>query len=181
MKHHISILLTTILFLGCTADAGVQSHAGSDAAESLHVETVSAAYSSTAQTADHIILRPDAVEWQAGPASFEEGSEVAVIEGDPSRPAFFNLRIKMPDGFRIAPHFHSQPERVTIISGTFVLGEGEVFDAGTTHALEAGSYFAMPPGMVHYATTRGETVVQLTSIGPWNIEYVNPDDDPRLR
>jgi hypothetical protein len=27
----------------------------------------------------------------------------------------------------------------------------------------------------------GEEVIQLSSIGPWEINYVNPADDPRLR
>lgn len=34
--------------------------------------------------------------------------------------------------------------------------------------------------MVHYAYADGETIVQLNSIGPWDIEYVDAADDPRL-
>lgn len=138
-------------------------------------------HASDAHIDDHIIMRPGAIEWQAGPASMEPGAEAAVIEGDPSQPGFFNLRLRMPDGFRIAPHTHPQPERVTVISGTFLLGEGDAFDETNTHALDAGSYFLMPPGMTHFAVTQGETVIQLTSTGPWSIEYINPEDDPRLR
>jgi quercetin dioxygenase-like cupin family protein len=70
---------------------------------------------------------------------------------------------------------------VTVISGTFLLGAGEVLDRYATQRLEPGSYTSMPPGMRHYAVADGETVIQLTSVGPWLINYVNPDDDPRLR
>ena len=32
------------------------------------------------------------------------------------------MRLKLPDGSHIAPHFHSQPEIVTVISGNFRVG-----------------------------------------------------------
>ena len=72
-----------------------------------------------------IILEPGEVEWKNGPASFEAGSQFAVLEGDPSKEGYFNMRLKLPDGFRIAPHWHPQIERVTVISGTFLLGHGD--------------------------------------------------------
>ena len=45
--------------------------------------------------------------------------------------------------------------------------------------LEEGALFAMPPGMAHYVFTEEETVVQLSSVGPWGITYLNAADDPR--
>ncbi|MGA9523970.1 MAG: hypothetical protein WBV82_21090 [Myxococcaceae bacterium] len=39
----------------------------------------------------------------------------------------------------------------------------------------------MPRRMVHYAIAEGETIVQLTSVGPWEINYVRPEHDPRKR
>jgi hypothetical protein len=33
--------------------------------------------------------------------------------------------------------------------------------------------------MRHFAIAEGETVVQLSSIGPWEIRYVDSRDDPR--
>lgn len=130
---------------------------------------------------DPIIILPGEIEWKDGPASFEKGSQMAVLEGNPGEAGFFNLQIKMPDGFRISPHWHPRVERVTVIKGTFKLGHGEIFDADAAESLVAGSYFSMPPEMVHFAVTEGETIVQLTTIGPWEIHYINPEDDPRKR
>jgi quercetin dioxygenase-like cupin family protein len=132
-------------------------------------------------TGEHILYRAGDVQWQDGPASLERGASVAILEGDPSTPGIFTMRIRMPDGFRIAPHWHPAPERVTVVSGTFRLGSGDVFDAAATTPLGPGSYTAMPPGMRHYAIAEGETVIQLTSVGPWEITYVRPEDDPRRR
>ncbi len=134
----------------------------------------------SAQDGDtHIVLQPDEAEYQPGPASLEEGAEYAVLYGDPGAEEIFAMRLKMPDGFHIAPHSHPRPEIVTVISGTFLLGSGEEADRDAATRLEAGSFFAFDPGMVHYAFTEGETVVQLNSTGPWEIEYVDPADDPR--
>jgi hypothetical protein len=73
-------------------------------------------------------------------------------------------------------------ERVTVLSGNFLLGKGENMNKANTERLEAGSYTSMPPGMVHFVFIEGETVVQISTVGPWEINYVNPEeDDPRLR
>lgn len=130
----------------------------------------------------HLIYTSDGIDWQDAPASLEEGIQVAVLEGDPAEPEIFTMRIKFPDGGYISPHWHPNVERVTVISGTFLLGSGEEMDPDNTERLETGSYTSMPPEMVHYAIADGETVVQLTSMGPWIINYVNPErDDPRER
>ncbi len=131
--------------------------------------------------ANHIQYSNDNILWQAAPKSLEAGAEVAVLEGNPTEAGVFTMRIKMPDGFRISPHWHPNVERVTVLSGTFKLGSGEIFDANNTKALLPGSYTAMPPEMRHYAVADGETVIQLTSVGPWIINYVDKNNDPRLR
>jgi hypothetical protein len=33
--------------------------------------------------------------------------------------------------------------------------------------------------MKHFVWAKGETVLQFHGTGPWSIQYVNPDDDPR--
>jgi quercetin dioxygenase-like cupin family protein len=129
----------------------------------------------------HLIYRPADVEWQPGPGSFEPGAEFAVLEGSPGEPGVFNMRIRMPEGFVIAPHWHPNVERVTVISGAFHLGHGEVLDREAAVRLGPGSYFSLPPETPHYAIMEGETIIQLTSVGPWQINYVNPADDPRTR
>jgi quercetin dioxygenase-like cupin family protein len=129
---------------------------------------------------DHHILVPAAeIAWRAGPGSLAAGAEFAVLEGDPSQEGVFTMRIRMPDGFHIAPHSHPNVERVTVLSGVFNLGTGETVDRAATRPLHPGTYASMPPGMTHYVFTEGETEIQLTSVGPWVINYVNPDDDPR--
>jgi quercetin dioxygenase-like cupin family protein len=128
---------------------------------------------------DQAMFRPEQVPWKDGPASLPAGAKVAILEGDPAKAGYFAMRLKFPDGYRVPPHWHPNVERVTIISGTLHLGMGDSFDQGAAHTLPAGSYGFMPPGMRHFAWTEGETVLQLATVGPWEINYVNPSDDPR--
>ncbi|WP_093039196.1 cupin domain-containing protein [Roseovarius azorensis] len=130
---------------------------------------------------DHVMIESGAFEYAAGPGSLQKGAEYAVLYGDPASDGVFAMRLRLPDGFHIAPHHHTKPEIVTVISGTFRLGMGEEADTTETTALEPGSFFAFQPGMAHYAYAEGETVVQLNSTGPWTITYVRAEDDPRTQ
>ena len=72
---------------------------------------------------------PDTISWGAAPPVVRPGAQFAVLEGDPTASTGdFTIRLKMPDGFRIAPHWHPNRENVTIISGTFKVGMGDEFD-----------------------------------------------------
>lgn len=37
----------------------------------------------------------------------------------------------------------------------------------------------MPARHVHYIETTADTVIQIHGVGPWELHYVNPNDDPR--
>lgn len=129
--------------------------------------------------APHVTTQAGDLQWKPGPKSLAQGAEHVVLEGNPAEKGTFVMRIKLPSGFRISPHTHPRQERVTVISGTFKLGHGRAFDEGKMQSLAAGGFFSMPPGMEHYAMAAEETIVQLNGEGPWEINYINPADDPR--
>ena len=128
----------------------------------------------------HTIVPADAVSWRPGPPSLLPGAEASVLYGDPAKEGLFVMRLKLPAGFRIAPHTHPRPEILTVVSGAFHVGMGPVADPAKAQRLPAGSFFAFDPGLAHYAHVEEETVVQLSSTGPWTINYLNAKDDPRL-
>src|SRR3990170_3965515 len=125
-------------------------------------------------TTDHAFIQPADVKWGAAPASLPPGAQGAVLQGDPAKPGPFTLRLKLPDGYRIPPHYHPAIEHITVIQGTFVVGMGEKVNVGTEKSLGAGSFAFMPAGMRHFVRAQGETIVQLHGTGPWGITYVNP-------
>jgi quercetin dioxygenase-like cupin family protein len=134
--------------------------------------------SANAAGTKHILILPDDLKWEDIP-SLPPGAKAAVLEGDPTKEGFFTIRLKFPDGYKIPPHFHPIPERVTVLSGTFRLGMGDKFDKDAAKSMPVGAYTSMPKGMHHYAWSEGESTVQLSSMGPWGITYLNPSDDPR--
>ena len=122
---------------------------------------------------------PADVVWKDGPSALPPGAKRAVLEGDPGKEGFYTERLKLPDGYKIAPHTHPQTEHVTVISGTFNIGMGEKFDPSAGQAIPAGGYFFMPAGMKHFVWTTGETVIQTSGASPSGINYLDPADDPR--
>lgn len=129
--------------------------------------------------AHHVLVTPSELAWQDGPPSLPPGAQVAVLEGDPAQPGLFTIRVKVPGNYRIPAHWHPADERVTVISGTFHMGMGDVLDPTNGTALPAGSFAMMPAQTHHFAWTDEETVIQLHGEGPWQINYLNPADDPR--
>lgn len=127
----------------------------------------------------HTFVIGDRVEWKAAPASLPAGAEAAVIDGNPMKGGIFTMRLKLPDGYRIPPHFHAAQEHVTVISGTFLMGLGDAWSDAALTELTAGSFAVMGRGTRHFAGARGETVVQVHAMGPWKLTYVNAADDPR--
>jgi quercetin dioxygenase-like cupin family protein len=125
------------------------------------------------------IFLPDKIKWQEGPPSLPKGAMIAVLEGDLTKDGPFTFRTKIPDGYRVPPHSHPKTEHLTVISGTFYIGMGDKFDEKAGKLMPAGSFGYWPAGMKHFAWAKGETVVQVHADGPWSIQYVNPEDDPR--
>jgi len=119
------------------------------------------------------------LQWKDGPPSMPKGAKMAVLEGDPTGPGMFTMRLRFPDGFKVGPHWHSQTEHVTVIAGTLHVGMGERFDRSSARTLVAGSFGYWPAGTRHFAWMEGETILQLHGQGPWTITYVNAADDPR--
>jgi quercetin dioxygenase-like cupin family protein len=125
-----------------------------------------------------VIVTPDKIQWGAAPPIFQPGAQIAVLAGDPGKAGPFIIRLKIPDGYRIMPHWHPTAENVTVISGEFHAAMGDKFDESAMVTLPAGSVAVLPPHHNHYAMAKGETVVQVNAIGPFKLTYANPADDP---
>ena len=126
----------------------------------------------------HLMLNDCCLEW-GDIASMAAPAQIAVIEGDLSKPEPFTFRLKLPDGYEIRPHVHPAYERVTVLSGTLHFAHGKDFDKSKTMALRTGGVAIMPPGDPMFGYAEGEVIMQLHGTGPWGIEYIDPADDPR--
>ena len=131
----------------------------------------------------HVMVAPDEIKWQPIPPSWADGppppgytlghSEVAIIEGDPTKEgASFVIRIRSTPGTQLPPHWHSIDENITVLSGVFCVGMGDKFDQHACRDMPAGSYIVLPKGMHHFAVAKGD-VVQVHGVGPFKIHWVN--------
>jgi quercetin dioxygenase-like cupin family protein len=132
-------------------------------------------------SADHVVVRPDALKWGPPPPGLPPGSQAAILLGNPGKPGPFIVRAKMPDGYKVPPHWHSVDESLTVLQGTILVGHGDQMDPGSMQELGVGGFAHMPKGMRHYVVAKGETVIQVNGNGPFDITYINPADDPRKK
>ncbi|MGE0719677.1 MAG: cupin domain-containing protein [Alphaproteobacteria bacterium] len=133
-----------------------------------------------ASDAHHTIVPADQVKWGPAPPSLPPGAQASALLGSPAKEGPFVLRLKFPAGFVVPPHRHSKDEFVTVISGGFGITAGEKVDR-TAKILPAGSFVHLPAGMPHFAFVEQETVVQINGVGPFDVVYVDPKDDPRKK
>jgi len=130
--------------------------------------------------AQHQMLASSAaVKWGPPPPTLPAGAKFAVIDGDPAGKGLATVRVQMPAGYKVAPHWHPTDENITVLSGTFSFGMGDTLDMAHGSTLKAGGYAVAPATMHHYAWTKTGTTIQITFVGPFAITYVNPADDPR--
>ena len=127
----------------------------------------------------HTVVPADAVKWGPAPPSLPPGAQAAVLMGSPAKEGPFVLRLKFPAGFTVPPHRHSKDEFVTVISGKFAVASGEKLDRESVNPLPPASFVHLPAGMPHYAWAEAESVVQINGVGPFDVTYIEPKDDPR--
>ena len=100
--------------------------------------------------------------------------------GHPAEPGPYVIRVKVPPGIKLMPHRHPEDRVYTVMSGVFYIGLGEQFDNEKLEAYPPGAVIVLPGDTPHFHWAKsGEYVTQVTAIGPLDLEYLNPKDDPR--
>jgi quercetin dioxygenase-like cupin family protein len=129
----------------------------------------------------HVIQAVNEAQWGPAPPLLPPGAQIAVLAGDPTKPAPYSVRLKFPANYAIPAHSHPTDENVVIVSGALTFGMGDKLAKGaaTNKTISAGGFAQMPAQMNHFAYTAHETTIVLFGMGPVEFKYVNPADDPR--
>jgi hypothetical protein len=160
----------------------VMVHLAALSALSLGIFAVATASSQHAAGPHHHVMAPgDEIKWGAAPPSLPPGAQAATLFGSPAKDGPFVLRLKFPAGFVVPPHRHSQDEFVTVLSGKVAFGTGEKVDRASLKPLPHASFVHLPAGMPHYVVTFEDTVLQVNAMGPFDVIYIDPKDDPRKK
>ncbi len=134
-----------------------------------------------AQSQAHVIQAEKEVQWGPAPPMLPAGAQMAVLAGDPGKPAPYTVRLKFPANYAIAAHSHPTDENVVVTSGALTFGMGDELKKGasTNKTIGAGGYFLAPANMNHFAYTTAESTIVLYGVGPVEFKYVKASDDPR--
>lgn len=117
--------------------------------------------------------------WGPAPPFLPKGAQFAVYQGDPAKGDVYTLRLKLPAGYVIAPHFHPTDEQVTVISGHLLIGMGDTVNRAKAQRLAPGGFITAPAQAHHFAVAADNVVVQIHGMGPFAVTYVKAADDPR--
>jgi hypothetical protein len=163
-------LLVTLPLAACSDDESRITAQGPQTASAA--ETRSAGSST-------VMNHNDQIQWGPAPPIFPPGAQFAVVQGDPSVAGqIFTVRLRFPNGYILPPHRHPTDEHITVLRGTFLLGFGEDFSRHALKPFPADGFVTAQANMAHFASARGVTEVQVHAIGPFQLTYVHPEDDP---
>lgn len=118
-----------------------------------------------------VAVTPQDVRWFT-PAYYTDGRQRAQLFGDSGKEGQWIDRVKIPPGVRVLAHTHPHDEIVTVIEGTWYLGQGEKFDAARLMGYPAGSFIIIPAGVPHYVASKGAVIIQLSGTGKFGTDYV---------
>jgi quercetin dioxygenase-like cupin family protein len=119
-----------------------------------------------------IAVTPDGVRWFT-PSYYTDGRQRAQLLGDSGRGGAWVDRVKIPAGGHVLAHSHPADELVTVIEGTWYVGEGERFEAAKLKGYPAGSFIVIPAGLPHFVAARENAViVQLSGAGKFGTDYL---------
>jgi quercetin dioxygenase-like cupin family protein len=127
----------------------------------------------TCQTDKKILgISPEQVKWFT-PAYYKDGRQRAQLLGDSSKKGPWVDRVKIPAGKRVLAHTHPQDELVTVIEGTWYVGEGAKFDPARLNGYPAGSFIIIPAGTPHFVATKDvPVIVQLSGTEEFRTDYL---------
>jgi quercetin dioxygenase-like cupin family protein len=119
-----------------------------------------------------IALTPDKILWFT-PPYYNDGRQRAHLVGDSTQGGAWIDRVKIPAGARAKAHTHQQDELVTVIEGTWYLGEGAKFDSAKLQGYPAGSFIVIPASLPHFIEAKdGAVIVQLSGTEKFQTDYL---------
>jgi quercetin dioxygenase-like cupin family protein len=115
---------------------------------------------------------PEQVRWFT-PPYYKDGRQRAQLFGDSNQGGAWIDRARIPADARVLAHTHPQDELVTVIEGTWYLGEGKRFDSAKLKSYPAGSFIVIPAGVPHFVAAKdGGVIVQVSATGKFGTDYL---------
>jgi quercetin dioxygenase-like cupin family protein len=94
-------------------------------------------------------ILPEEIDWKPF-AAFPPSVRLAVVIRQPSEDGPNTIRVKVPCGAKLMPHWHPEDRIYTVISGIFYIGLGDEFDAEKLQAYPPGAVIILPGNTSHF-------------------------------
>lgn len=119
----------------------------------------------------HVVTAKE-ITWIPCPSNLSNECEMALLEGNPKAHNLFTVRFKIIGEFMLPPHTHPKDERVTVLQGKVYVAFGEGATKSEAKIFEAGDYYVNAKNAVHTVWAEPNTVIQITGMGPWEVNYI---------
>jgi quercetin dioxygenase-like cupin family protein len=100
-----------------------------------------------------------------------KGAGSMMLAGDRAKPGIFVLRAKYPDGLRLPPHTHATELHAVVLQGMLCVGFSTTWDTSKVMKVLPGQFLRFPSGESHFEYTVGETILQISGIGPMQTTF----------
>lgn len=156
MKAWCKVLAGTFIFLPAVQSYAVNVGGSDFNANPVHVS---------------VQVPNEMIDWGT-PKALLPGANDYVLQGNPSEPGVYTVRLKLPPNYKIPPYTQTTITYITVLSGDYHIGEGNIFDANKGRELPPGSFITVPANTPVYAWTTTETIIQIHGLGPWGVKYL---------
>jgi hypothetical protein len=126
---------------------------------------------------DAKLIDPGQMKWV--PLDSTPGTEITVLAGDPGKEGLFVIEWRGPASTKVPPHWHTNTERITMLSGSGILGMGDSLDVSKGMTVNPGAYGEMPGKMHHWYAAQSPFIMLIEGTGPADIHFINPADEPK--
>jgi quercetin dioxygenase-like cupin family protein len=111
------------------------------------------------------------------PAEFRDPHKTVAVFGSERSDGYYIVGQHFGPHQTSRPHYHDKDRWITVVSGTWYTGEGDVFRPETMVALKPGSVMFHPAGLHHYDGSNDDQEVLLLIAGYGPVTTVQTEVD----
>jgi len=130
-----------------------------------------------------IVKLPKEIIWEVARNRPPQTVEQAWLWGNSSQPGLYYYLVKWYPGYMSAPHWYESDRYCVVLSGTWWVASGAVFDPDATVPAPAGSFIRRVARTPHYDGVNKDgkepAVIAICGMGP--IEFHQADEGPSFR
>ncbi len=98
------------------------------------------------------------------------------VFGDPSRAGTYVQRVQLAANTKTRPRFYDRDRWVTVLKGTWWVGEGEVFNTSKLVPVREGGFMYQPANLRTFDfAADGEVILQISGTGPVRATHAEVD------